>query len=326
MMRVLTSGTGFVCLLLGALFLALCNPGLGAKGSHLNPEYFSEILVVFIFLIQGMRIKITSLSVILRKPVGSLALQIGLVFLPILGLEVAWFCGLVSEELYGPLFFAAILPTTITSCVVYTGNVQGNGDYALGHATFSNLIAPFSVPILWASSDSLSLSSYLQIFNIISLVILPCFLGWLSVRIFPRVRSLMRADWLSGLPMFAIVILVYHSLCDGISILGYPLFIKEVWRVFPASLLFVLLIHLSGWLVAGRWSKSRDIHVAQFFCLSQKSLATGIPLASILFAGLGDDLLRMTMPLFCIHFLQLILGAALFQPVRKWVVGEDMTK
>ena len=59
---------------------------------------------------------------------------------------------MIPETLYGPLFFAAILPTTISSCVVYTSKAKGNADYSLGHATLSNLSALVIVPLLWAGS------------------------------------------------------------------------------------------------------------------------------------------------------------------------------
>ena len=45
MMRVLTSGMGFVTLLITVLLLTLWNPAIGAKGNILHPEYFSEVLI-----------------------------------------------------------------------------------------------------------------------------------------------------------------------------------------------------------------------------------------------------------------------------------------
>lgn len=326
MMRVLTSGKGVVCLLAGALLLAIWKPELGANGSLLHPEYSTEFLVILIFLIQGMRMKISSLSIICRKPIGSIALQVGIIFLPIIGVSLARFSGLLTEDLYQSFFFVAILPTTISSCVVYTSNVNGNAEYALGHSTLSNLIAPFIVPLLWFSSDMFILSSHIFILKIIGLVIVPCLVGWFSVRVFPKARPFLLADWVAGVPMLTIVLLVYLTFCEGVSELGAPFFLEKVWVILPACIIFVLLIHLLGWFGAGRWSKSRDIHVAQFFCLSQKSLATGIPFASILFADSGENLIQMTIPLFCIHFLQLVLGAGLFQVVSKWVAIEEITK
>ena len=324
MMRVLTSGMGFVTLLITVLLLTLWNPAIGAKGNILHPEYFSEVLIVFIFLIQGMRINISSLSAILRKPVGSLALQAGIIMLPILWLNLAWVTGVLSKDLYGALFFTAILPTTISSCVVYSMNAKGNADYALGHATLSNLIAPFVIAMLWTGSFQTEATFFLLLGKIMGLVAFPCFLGWLGSRLFSFIRSLSRSDWLSGVPMLAIAFLLYLSLCDGIALIGKNLFFKNVWIILPSCLVFVFIIHLSGWLFSGRWSKKRDIRVAQFYCLSQKSLASGIPIASILFTDASEKLLQHIMPLFCVHFLQLILGAVFLKPLRNWVEGEEI--
>jgi sodium/bile acid cotransporter 7 len=324
MMRVLTSGTGFVTLLVTVLLLALWNPAIGAKGNILHPEYLSEVLIVIIFLIQGIRINISRLSVILRKPFVSLALQAGIIMLPILWLNLAWVSGVLSEDLYGALFFTAILPTTISSCVVYSMNAKGNADYALGHATLSNLLAPFVIAMLWAGSLQMEAAFYLLIVKIMGLVVLPCFLGWLASGLFSFIRTVFGSDWLSGVPMFAVAFLLYLSLCDGIALIGKKLFFENVWIILPSCLGFVFIIHLSGWLFSGRWSKKRDIRVAQFYCLSQKSLASGIPIASILFTDSSEEILQFIMPLFCVHFLQLILGAVFFKPLRNWVEAGEI--
>jgi predicted Na+-dependent transporter len=82
MMRVLTSGPGFVCVLVIMMLFAYWQPAIGASEGNLNIKYISELLVIMIFLFQGSRLKIENLSLLLQRPVGSLVLQAGVIFLP----------------------------------------------------------------------------------------------------------------------------------------------------------------------------------------------------------------------------------------------------
>ena len=84
--------------------------------------------------------------------------------------------------------YLAILPTTISSCVVYTSFAGGNSDAALGHATLSNLLAIIWVPFAWLFLDGQSdgvlriqwVSLASQVLpTIIYLIILPTLIGWM---------------------------------------------------------------------------------------------------------------------------------------------------
>jgi len=140
MLRVLTSSFGYVCLLIFLVLLAYWKPAIASKGGWLNPPFMADLLVIMIFFVQGGRLNLDNLVNIFRRPVGSFALQAGIIFLPVLWVKIFWSLALIPETLYGPLFFAAILPTTISSCVVYTSKAKGNADYSMGHATLSNLL------------------------------------------------------------------------------------------------------------------------------------------------------------------------------------------
>jgi len=118
-------------------------------------------------------------------------------------------------------------------------------------------------------------------------------------------------------PMLCIAWLVFLTICDGIYRIGKDSFLPELLTVLPYAMGFVTLIHLSGWFFSKRWAKKKDIQVAQFFCLSQKSLATGLPIATILFSENAELVMRMILPLFCIHFLQLLVGSVLMQAFKS---------
>ena len=318
MLRVLTSSFGYVCLLIFLVLLAYWRPTIGSKGGFLNPSFMADLLVVVIFFVQGARLNLDNLVNIFRRPVGSFALQAGIIFLPVLWVKIFWSLSMIPETLYGPLFFAAILPTTISSCVVYTSKAKGNADYSLGHATLSNLSALVIVPLLWAGSYENSGALEVLLPKISLLVLVPCLIGWLLSKCFARIAQVMNMEWCRQLPMLCIAWLVFLTMCDGIDMIGKNLFLPKIFTVLPYALGFVILVHLSGWFFSKRWARKKDIQVAQFFCLSQKSLATGLPIATILFSDNAEWVMQMILPLFCIHFLQLLVGS-LLMPVFKSV-------
>ena len=273
--------------------------------------------MIMIFLFQGSRLNIENLALLLQRPVSSLVLQAGIIFLPVLWVKIGWALGLVSQTLYGPLFFSAILPTTIASCVVFSRNAGGNADYALGHATLSNLLGILLVPFLWFGSFANGGTFEFLFLKIFTLVMAPCFVGWFLARIFPVLKEITDKEWYGQVPMLGIAFLVYLSMCDGLYSTDKEIFLLMLREVFPFCLAFVVLLHLSGWVFSMRWSKNREIQVSQFFCLSQKSLATGLPIASVLFSESQEALFTITLPLFCIHFLQLLIGTLFFEAMQE---------
>ena len=168
-----------------------------------------------------------------------------------------------------PCFFSAILPTTIASCVVFSRNAGGNADYALGHATLSNLLGILLVPFLWFGSFANGGTFGFLFLKIFTLVMAPCFVGWFLARIFPFLKEISGKEWYGQVPMLGIAFLVYLSMCDGLYSTDKEIFLLMLREVFPFCLAFVVLLHLSGWLFSTRWSKNREIQVSQFFCLSQ---------------------------------------------------------
>jgi sodium/bile acid cotransporter 7 len=301
------------------MLVAYWQPAIGASEGNLNIKYISEILVIIIFLFQGSRLKIENLSLLLQRPVGSLVLQAGIIFLPVLWVKIGWALGLVSQALYGPLFFSAILPTTIASCVVFSRNAGGNADYALGHATLSNLLGILLVPFLWFGSFANGGAFGFLFLKIFALVMAPCFVGWVLTRIFPVLKEITSKEWYGQVPMLGIAFLVYLSMCDGLYSTDKEIFLLMLRDVFPSCLALVLLLHLSGWVFSMRWSKNREIQVSQFFCLSQKSLAMGLPIASVLFSESQQELFSITLPLFCIHFFQLLIGTLFLKPCKSQI-------
>jgi sodium/bile acid cotransporter 7 len=86
----------------------------------------------------------------------------------------------------------------------------------------------------------------------------------------------------------------------------------SAWSVLAVVLVCaVLLVLVLGWTaLAGRVLRfPRPDRVAMLFCGSNKSLASGLPIASVLFAS--KDVALIVLPLMIYHQLQIIVGAVL---------------
>ena len=135
--------------LLAVFVTAWLNPSFGLEGGLLVPGKLSFVAVFVIFLIQGWKLNLGRLKEAWVDLRILFFLHSFIFFVPgfvVLGIREI---GLVDPIWTPGLFFLAILPTTISSCVVYTRRLAGGGaDEALGHATFSNLFGMLWVPLV----------------------------------------------------------------------------------------------------------------------------------------------------------------------------------
>ena len=155
---------------------------------------------------------------------------------PILVL-LAYALGLAPAGWSQAILFLAILPTTISSCVVYTRLAGGDADEALGHATFSNLLAVVWVPVAWGaflSSDgeSVGVTQSMGLFlgDLLVLMILPCLAGWWA-------RKKLE-NRLVGLPMAHLLVGSDHS---AVGELVLPLVLFHFGQLLLGSLLLGIL-------------------------------------------------------------------------------------
>jgi sodium/bile acid cotransporter 7 len=137
------------------------------------------------------------------KDINRVVLVNGLIFIgPLIFVFLFYQIGFFPEYWINGFLFLAILPTTISSCVVYTTAAGGNSDVALGYATASNLLAIFWVPFAWVNLANGSgneigeqwISFGVHVLpQIFFLVVLPCLIGWLGCYLFQRIKNIRRA-------------------------------------------------------------------------------------------------------------------------------------
>jgi sodium/bile acid cotransporter 7 len=220
---------------------------------------------------------------------------------------------LLTPPLYMGVLFVCTLPSTVQSSIAFTSMAGGNVPAAVVSASMSSLVGIVLTPLLTGlliSSHGHAGGSPLDgVLNIVELLLLPFVAGhllrpWLGGFV-ERHRALLKFT-----DQGTILLVVYTAFSAAV--------VEGLWRhTPPLSLLATLAICgvLLGLVMlitsrAARWlGFSRADRITIVFCGSKKSLASGIPMAKILFAGQIGGLGALVLPLMIFHQLQLMVCA-----------------
>lgn len=338
-MRVFPNGTGLSLALLAVCALAWLSPEIGLEGGPLFPQTMSRVAVFIIFLIQGWKLEIAGLKGAWIERRMFFFLHYFIFFIPPALIFVASFSGMIPAIWMPGLFFLSVLPTTISTCVVFSRSAGGDPDSALAHATLSNLLAMVLVPlfVVWGfsffqdkhSTEALfsksgdmqrgALDAFGHMFpGLCSMVILPCVIGWWSRNKAGSAIFSGASKGMDQVPFACILLLAYFSFCSLFDEWGEALLSRETIILSVLVVCFLAFVSLFGWF-GGRFAcLSKESRVTFFYCSSQKSLAMGLPMAQMLCGSDGGAIGLLILPLALFHFGQLLLGALLIEPIRRW--------
>ena len=296
---------GYLLALIGMVILAALFPASGQAAVVM--DWVVKAAIALLFFLYGARMSPAAIGAGLLhwRLQGTVFLSTFLLF-PLLGLGLVFLMrGSLQPDLLTGMLYLCLLPSTVQSSIAFTSIAGGNVAGALTSASLSNLLGVIVTPLLVAlliggANGSIHLQSILDI----GLQILaPFAVGQLC-------RPLLK-DWLTrhakltGLvDRGSILLIVYAAFSEGV--------VAGVWsQVAPLDLakviglnIALLAIVLTLTLFAGRALKfDRPDRIVILFCGSKKSMATGIPMAGILFAGHAVPLI--VLPIMLFHQIQL---------------------
>jgi sodium/bile acid cotransporter 7 len=235
------------------------------------------------------------------------------VLFPLLGLALGPVLSpMVGPELYLGILFLCVLPSTVQSSIALTSVARGNVPAAVCSASASNLAGIFLTPILVGfvlSMHGSAHSSLDSVLGIIAQLLLPFIAGqiarrWIGAWV-ARNKTLLKI-----VDQGSILLVVYTAFSEAV--------VQGLWHQLPMGSLAWLLVADAALLaiaivittcVSQRLGFSREDEVVLVFCGSKKSLASGVPIAKVLFAGHAVGL--MVLPLMLFHQMQLMLCAVL---------------
>jgi sodium/bile acid cotransporter 7 len=306
----------FIVMLLATVAVAAVVPARGAGVRFFDD--LSTAAVALLFFLYGARLSPQAAWAGARHwRLHSTILLATFVLFPLLGLAARllepW---LLTPSLYQGLLFLCAVPSTVQSSIAFTSIAKGNVAAAVCGASFSNLAGVLVTPLLVAAmlhGDGQVRLSGGSAATIALELLAPFALGQLARRWI--------ADWMArhkrpvGLvDRGSILLVVYTAFSAGM--------VAGIWHeVAPGRLVAVaavdvaLLAAVLGilMLVSRVLRFTREDRIAAVFCGSKKSLASGLPMAAVLFSGHTVGLI--VLPLMLFHQIQLMVCAAL---ARRW--------
>jgi solute carrier family 10 (sodium/bile acid cotransporter), member 7 len=305
----------FLCGMVIAVGLAWLFPEPGAHGGWLHADILNKAGVSLIFFLSGVSLSFAAMKAgALRWPVHGIVQTTTFLLFPLLGIALlAWVGGWISPELGVGFFFLCALPSTVSSSVALTAAARGNVPAAVFNATLSSLIGVVATP-LWVSwrlhREGGGGNVGGVIVDLLLWLVLPLVLGQLS-------RPWL-AEWAKRNKRFiqivdrgTILLIIYTSFCDSIM--------RGVWSgqgvgavgaaVVGSLILFFAVMGIVGGVcrVAGF---SLEDRIAAVFCGSKKTIASGVPMAQLIFAG-DPRLGVILLPLMIYHPMQLVICGVL---------------
>ena len=299
----------FILWLLGAVVAATFLPVRG--GLAVAVDWLTLAAIFTLFFLHGVRLPREALisGVTDWRPHLAILASTFVAF-PLIGLGLAAALpGALTPELWTGILFLCVLPSTVQSSIAYTSIAGGNVAGAVAAAAFSNLIGVFLTPLLVtllleAQGAAISLTG---IGKIVALLFLPFLLGHaLRPLLLPLVKDRPRLTTL--VDKGTILLAVYGAFSAAV--------VEGIWsRVPPPDLallaglcaLILALVLLATWAIGRLGGFSRESRAAILFCGSVKSLASGAPMARILFPGAAAGM--VILPIMVFHTIQLIVCA-----------------
>ncbi|MCY1647665.1 bile acid:sodium symporter [Caulobacter sp. SL161] len=306
----------YVIALFGMVVLASVLPVRGAAAEGLS--VIVKLAIALLFFLHGA--KLSREAVVAGVTHWRLHLTIlafTFVMFPVLGL-VASKLGVLSSTLAAGMLFLCCLPSTVQSSIAFTSIARGNVAAAVCAASASNLFGIFITPVLVSvlmHTQSGAAGGWESIQDIIVQLLLPFIVGQLA-------RPLV-AKWVEKHKQLvgyvdrgSILLVVYAAFSEAV--------VGGIWAKVSAvemiALLLACCVLLAIVLAATTYGAralgfSKEDEITIMFCGSKKSMATGVPMAGILFPGPTAGVI--VLPLMIFHQIQLMACSVIAQHYAK---------
>jgi sodium/bile acid cotransporter 7 len=310
---------GYVLLLLGVVAFAAVLP---ATGPAVVPvELAADIAVGFLFFLYGARLSTEQTAEGVRHwRLHLLVLGFTYVMFPLLGLASSY-AGrpFLGPELAAGMLFLSLLPSTVQSSVAFTSMAHGNVAASICAASFSNMLGVLFTPLLVAltmgaqAGIDLSTIRSLLIQLVVPFVIGQLLHRWLGSFLGRNRQIISRFD------RGAILLVVYVAFSAGMR--------EDMWSKMSGVELLALtviccvvlaIIMIATMMISRALGFNWADRAAIIFAGSKKSMASGLPMAQVIFPGAAVGIL--VVPLMLFHQIQLMVCAQL---ARRWARTRD---
>ena len=309
----------FTLALLGTVALASLLPASGAAARALEGATVGA--VALLFFLHGAKLSRDAIVAGLSHWRLHL-LVVGTTFglFPLLGWALKpVLLPMVTPALYTGVLYLCVLPATVQSAIAFTALARGNMPAAICSASASTLLGIVITPLLvglllpeaqagasHAQHDTLAAIGRITLQLLVPFIaghlLRPWIGGWVQ----------RRAAMLRYVDQGSILLVVYTAFSAAV--------VQGLWAQLPLSALLALVavcaVILAVALATTTWAArrlgfSKEDEITIVFCGSKKSLASGVPMAKVLFASHAVG--AIVLPIMVFHQMQLMVCAVLAQ-------------
>lgn len=277
----------------------------------------TSLLVTLMFFFQGAKLQRHAIIESLQdwRLQGS-TLLVSFVAFPVIGLSLYALCAAIlphdflKADLWTGVLFLCCLPSTVQSSIALTSIARGNVPASICAATVSNILGILFTPLLAGLllHRSGGGSGMETIIDVGRELLLPFIVGqavqkWIG----PIVKK--HKVLLSFTDRGSIIVMVYAAFSTAVlQGLWHRIPLIQLADVLVLDTVLLTLVLLLTALMGRLMGQTTENTISLQFCGSKKSLATGIPMASVIFpSGAGI----VVLPLMVFHQIQLFICTVL---------------
>ena len=308
----------FTLMLITVVIIASFLPATGQVAVGFG--WLTNIAIALLFFLHGA--KLSRESIVAGAGHWRLHLLVfGLTFVlfPLLGLALKPVLSpLIGKDLYMGILYLCALPATVQSAIAFTSLARGNIPAAICSAAASSLFGIFLTPLLVTLLLNVhgEGGSTLDAIVKISVQLLLPFIAGQIMRRWIGAWVGRNKNWLKFVDQGSILLVVYGAFSEAVN--------EGIWQKTPiwdlaglvvVCCLLLTLVLVAATLLSKLFGFNQEDRITILFCGSKKSLATGVPMAQVLFAGSTIGLLIL--PLMLFHQIQLMVCAVVAQRYAK---------
>lgn len=300
----------FTLLLFVMVFLATLWPVHGQAAVAFN--HVTDIAIALLFFLHGAKLSREAIiQGITHWRLHLFIFAATFVLFPVLGLAFRPVLEpFLTPTLYLGILYICVLPSTVQSSIAFTSVARGNVAAAMCSASLSNILGMFLTPILVgllinAQANHQDVNSTQAALSIVLMLLVPFVLGQLCrSKVFPLTQRY--PVLVKIVDQGSILLVVYAAFSEAIN--------EGLWQQVSGAIMITLMvicciflaIVMVGLTYASRalgFNKQDEIIIV--FCGSKKTLASGLPMAKILFVG--HPIGMLILPLILFHQIQLVV-------------------
>ena len=296
-----------IVLIILAVIIAIIAPARGNFADIFGQ--LTNVAIALLFFLYGARLPTQeALNGLKHWRLHLTILAFTFVVYPLIGIALRPLTAVISHDMYLGILFLTLVPSTVQSSVAFTSIAKGNVAGAIVSASASNLvgviITPLLVMLLMGTGGEVHIDT--SVFSEIALLLLaPFVLGQLTRRWAGKVAQ---SKATKIVDRGSIAMVVYSAFSKGV--------VDGIWSSISLWDLAFLVVFAAAFVAFMLWLTrkasqkmgfNRADTIAIEFCGSKKSLATGLPMASVIFASGGASLGLLILPLMIYHQVQLMM-------------------